>query len=186
MKLFIKNMVSERCKLSVKDIIESIGLVYSSVKLGEIEVETQLSLEQIRRLKEELLAAGFELLRDKKIILVERIVTAIINRVHYDDNLPLTNYSEYISSELHYDYTHLANIFSSVKGTTIEHFIIMHKIERAKALLEYGELSLTEIAFKLHYSSTAHLSRQFKKITGLTATEFKKDKNIGRNNLEDL
>jgi AraC-like DNA-binding protein len=179
-------MVSERCKLSVKGIVDSIGIVYCSVKLGEIEIEAPISREQHRRLIEELLASGFELLRDKKIILVERIVNAIIQRVHYDDNLPHTNYSDYISSILHYDYTHLANIFSSIKGTTIEHFIIMHKIERAKALLEYGELSLTEIAFKLHYSSTAHLSRQFKKVTGITATEFKNDKSISRNNLEDL
>jgi len=140
----------------------------------------------MEQFKESLLVSGFELLEDKKNILVEKIKTTIIEMVHYEDHLPKTNFSLYITSKLFYDYTYLANVFSEVRGTSIERFIIVHKVERIKELLEYDELTLTEIAFKLHYSSVSHLSNQFKKVTGLTPTGFKAQKHKTRTNLEDL
>jgi YesN/AraC family two-component response regulator len=179
-------MVSQRCKLSVKDILEKLGLLYSHVELGEVEILSAISPDQMERLKTDLLLAGFELLEDNKSILIEKIKTVIVEMIHYEDNFPKTNFSNYLTAKLNYDYTYLANTFSEVKGTTIERFIIMHKIERVKELLEYGELTLTEISFKLNYSSVAHLSSQFKKITGLTPSEFKRQKHIPRNKLEDL
>jgi AraC-like DNA-binding protein len=177
-------MVSERCKISVKDILQKMAIVHNTVELGEIDLILPLSPGQIQELKKNLLNAGFELLEDKRNAIVERIITTIIQMVHYEEH-PQTNYSDYLSSKLHYDYTYLAGIFSSEKGTTIERFIIMHKIEKVKELLEYGEFSLTEIAFKLQYSSLAHLSNQFKKVTGVTASDYKRNKNTARNNPED-
>jgi AraC-like DNA-binding protein len=140
----------------------------------------------LQHLKSSLLDAGFELLEEQKDILVERIKTTIVELIHYKDNFIKTNFSEYISSILHYDYTYLANTFSEVKGTTIERYIIMHKVEKVKELLEYNQLSLTEISDKLNYSSVPHLSNQFKKITGFTITDYKKQRHRPRTNLEDL
>jgi AraC-like DNA-binding protein len=179
-------MVSRRCVLSVENILKEMGLIYSSVEIGEIDLIQPISDVQIQELKSSLLNSGFELLQDKKSILIEKIVVTIIQMVHYENHFPKTNYSEYISEKLQYDYTYLANTFSEVKGTTIEHFIISHKIERVKELLEYGDLSLTEIAHNLHYRSIAHLSNQFKKITGITPSEYKGNKDLNRKNLEDL
>lgn len=130
--------------------------------------------------------SGLELLDDHKSILIERIKNVIIELIHYSDELPTQNYSDYISEKLKYDYTYLSNIFSEVKGMTIQHFIILNKIERVKELLLYDELNLTEISYKLHYSSVAHLSNQFKKITGLSPSFFKKMKVAKRGNLENL
>jgi AraC-like DNA-binding protein len=178
-------MVSERCKISVKDILLKMAIVYNTVELGEIDLILPLSAGQIQELKKNLLNAGFELMEDKRNIIVDKIITTIIQMVQYEE-YPPTNYSDYISSKLHYDYTYLAGLFSSEKGTTIERFIIMNKIDKVKELLEYGELSLTEIAFKLRYSSVAHLSNQFKKVTGVTATDYKRIKNTSRNKLENL
>jgi AraC-like DNA-binding protein len=179
-------MVSQRCILSVKDNLEKLGLIYESVELGEARVLPAISDNQMELLKKNLLSSGFEILEDKKNILIEKIKAVIINMVHHEDSLPETNISHYIAGKLHYDYTYLANIFSEVKGSTIERFIIMHKIERVKELLEYGELTLTTISYKMNYSSVAHLSSQFKKITGFTPTDFKRQKNKIRNKLEDL
>ena len=161
-------------------------LHYTGVELGEIEITEQLSSEQQGILKASLLKFGLELMEDKKSMLIEKIKRIVIEMVHYSDELPLLNFSVYLSEKLNYDYNYLSNLFSEVKGMTIEHFIIAHKIERAKELLIYNELSLTEIAEKLHYSNVAHLSNQFKKVTGLTPTFFKKMKHKRRTALENL
>jgi AraC-like DNA-binding protein len=174
MRLYVKYMVSLRCKLMVKSVLAQLEINYSSVELGVIEVNGSISFDQHQQLNEKLLKLGLELLDDKKSVLIESIKTMIIEMIHYADEPPTVNYSVYISNKLGYDYTYLANIFSEVKGITIQHFIILNKIERAKELLLYNELSLTEISYKLNYSSVAHLSAQFKKITGLTPTFFKR------------
>lgn len=179
-------MVSLRCKLMVKDELHKLGLQSANVELGMVELIETISKEQRIQLKANLLKSGLELLDDKKSILIEKIKSVITEMIHYTDELPKVNYSDYISEKLGYDYTYLANIFSEVKGITIQQFIIMHKIERVKELLIYDELTLTEISYKLHYSSVAHLSNQFKKITGLTPTFYKQLKNKRKQNLEDL
>ncbi|HET6538861.1 MAG TPA: AraC family transcriptional regulator [Chryseolinea sp.] len=186
MKLYIKYMVSHRCKMMVIDELKKVGLQHTAVDLGMVETLQDLSEEQRALLKENLLKSGLELLDDKKSILIERIKNLIVEMVHYSDQLPDLNYSEYISNKLEYDYTYLSNIFSEVKGTTIQQFIIIHKIERVKELLLYDELNLTEIAYKLHYSSVAHLSNQFKKVTGLSPSFFKKLKQKRIGNLENM
>jgi|ERR1017187_381530 AraC-like DNA-binding protein len=174
MKLFIKNMVSIRCKMLVKSELEKLGLHDIMVELGEVEIKEELSSENHDKLKTALHKSGLELMDDKKSILIEQIKTVIIEMVHYSDELPKTKFSNYLSKKLNHDYTYLSNIFSEVKGVNISHFILMHKIERAKELIVYNDkLTLSEIAWKLHYSSAAHLSNQFKKITGLTPTHFK-------------
>src|SRR5436305_14764142 len=173
MKLLIKNMVSLRCKLIVKSELEKMHVHFSVVELGEVEITDKLSIEQLDELKVSLLKFGLELLEDKKSMLIEKIKNIIVEMIHYSDEPPMLNFSAYLSEKLNYDYNYLSNLFSEVKGTTIEHFIISHKIERAKELLIYNELTLTEIAEKLHYSNVAHLSNQFKKVTGLTPTFYK-------------
>jgi YesN/AraC family two-component response regulator len=171
LKLYIKNMVCIRCKMVVKSELEKLGLHYISVDLGEAEIKENISPEQLNKFSEGLKKSGLELMDDKKSILVEKIKNIIIEQVHYTDEQIKTNLSDFLSEKLNYDYTYLANLFSEVKGTTIE---------------KYDELNLTEIADKLHYSSVAHLSNQFKKITGLTASHFKKLKHKRRNTLEDV
>ena len=186
MKLYIKYMVSLRCKMMVKAELTKLGLNYVIVELGMIEVLEDITAEQRNLLKQNLLKSGLELLDDKKSILIEKIKNVITNMIHYSDELPKVNYSDYISEKLGYDYTYLANTFSEVKGITIQQYIIMHKIERVKEFLIYDELTLTEISHRMHYSSVAHLSNQFKKVTGLTATFYKRLKNKRKANLEDL
>ena len=186
MKLLIKNMVSLRCKMIVKSELEKMHLQFTVVELGEVEITGELSSEQQQELKTSLLRSGLELLEDKKSMLIERIKNIVVEMIHYSDEAPLLNFSSYLSEKLNYDYNYLSNLFSEVKGTTIEHFIIAHKIERAKELLIYNELTLTEIAEKLHYSNVAHLSNQFKKVTGLTPTFFKKMKHKRLIALENL
>lgn len=186
MKLYIKYMVSLRCKMMVKEELKKLGLRYVVVELGMIEILEDITAEQRKQLKENLLKSGLELLEGKKSILIEKIKNVIIELIHYSDELPKVNYSDYISEKLGYDYTYLANTFSEVKGITIQQFIIIHKIERVKELLIYDELNLTEISYKMHYSSVAHLSNQFKKITGLTPTFYKRLKDKRKINLEDL
>jgi AraC-like DNA-binding protein len=166
-------MVSIRCKLMVKDELEKLGLNYKLVELGEVEITEVLSASQREQLALGLKRSGLELMDDKKAILIERIKNVIVEVIHYSDEALKINFSDHLSAELNYDYTYLSNLFSEVESSTIEHFIIKHKIERAKELLIYDELTLTQIAYKLHYSSVAHLSNQFKKITGLTPTFFK-------------
>jgi len=170
----------------VKSELEKLDLPYKTVELGEVELEENISDQEREELRQALLKSGLLLMEDKKSILVEKIKTIIIEMIHYADELPKVNYSVYISEKLSLNYTYLANLFAEVKGTTIEHFIITHKVERIKELIIYDELSLTDIASLMQYSSVAHLSKQFKKITGLTPSHFKQLKNKRRNPLEDL
>ncbi|MEO7294350.1 MAG: AraC family transcriptional regulator [Ginsengibacter sp.] len=186
MKIFIKNMVSNRCKLIVKAELENIGIEYNIIALGEVELKGEPSALKSEAFKAALLKWDFELMDDRKAILAERIKTVIIEMVHQSNELPDTNYSDYISRKLLHDYTYLSNIFSEVENITIEHFIISHKIEKAKELLLYDEYNITQIAEILNYSSIAHLSNQFKKVTGVTPTFFKAMKNKNRTSLEDL
>lgn len=179
-------MVSIRCKMIVRSELESLGIEHLVVELGEVEVLKEISVSQHDQLKLNLLKYGLELMDDKRSMLIEKIKNVIVEMIHYADELPKTNNSEYISSQVKYDYTYLANLFSEVQGITIEHYIIAHKIEKVKELLVYDELNLTEIADKLHYSSVSHLSSQFKKVTGLTPSYFKKLKEKRRNTLESL
>jgi AraC-like DNA-binding protein len=186
MKLYIKYMVSLRCKLTVQAELDRIGLQSTSIDLGVVTLPMNMSSDQRSLLRENLLKSGLELLDDSKSILIERIKNVVTEMIHHSEELPDQNYSTYISEKLQYDYTYLANIFSEVKGITIQQFIILNKIERVKELLLYDELNLTQISYKLHYSSVAHLSNQFKKITGLTPSYFKKMKNARKHNLENL
>lgn len=186
MRIFIQNMVSLRCKLMVKSELDKLGVRYSVVELGEVEIIGKLSQKKQELLKVSLHEIGLELMDDKKAMLIEKIKNAIVEMVHYNEELPKVNFSTYLSEKLNYDYTYLSNLFSETEGSTIEHYILLHKIERVKELIIYGELNLTEIAFKLHYSSVAHLSNQFKKITGLTPSFFKSLKNKKRTMLENV
>jgi len=186
MKLYIKYMVSLRCKILVKQELKKLGLQYGAVDLGMVEIKGDLTPEQREKLKKNLLKSGLELLDDKKNILIERIINVIIEMIHYSDEVPKVNYSDYISEKLNYDYTYLSNIFSEVKGINIQHYIILHKIERVKELLLYDELNLTEISYRLHYSSVARLSNQFKKVTGLSPSYYKELKQKRKSNLENL
>lgn len=187
MFIYIKYMVSLRCKMVVKQELQKIGLHSKNVHLGMVEIlEDRMQPAKRKELSKNLKEYGLELLDNKKNILVEKIKTLIIEMIHYSEDLPPVNYSDYISEKLGYNYTYLANIFSEVKGTTIQQYIILNKIERVKELLTYEELNLTEISYKLHYSSVAHLSNQFKKITGFTPTCFKTLENKQLRNIEDL
>ena len=186
MKLYIKYMVSLRCIMMVKEELKKLGLHYATVELGVVDIMENITEKQYTILKKNLQKSGLELLDDKKSILIEKIKAVIIEMVHYADELPNVNYSEYISSKLNYDYTYLSNIFSEVKGITIQQYIIIHKIEKVKELLLYNELNLTEISYKLHYSSVAHLSNQFKKITGLSPSFYKQLKQKRNMNLENM
>ncbi|MDR3653192.1 MAG: AraC family transcriptional regulator [Paludibacter sp.] len=179
-------MVSTRCKMAVKEELKKLGLHFIVVELGEVEVMENLSGEQREELKAGLLDAGLELMDDKRAVLIEKIKNAIIEMVHYADEPIKVNFSDYLSEKLNHDYTYLANLFSEVQGTTIEHFIINHKIERIKELIIYDELNITEIAWKMNYSSVAHLSNQFKKVTGLSPSHFKQMKVKRRNQIEDI
>jgi len=179
-------MVSNRCKIVVKEELTKLGLHFIIVDLGEVEIMENISAEQLDQLQVALRISGLELMDDKKAILIERIKNVITEMVHHTDELPKMNYSDFISEKLQYDYTYLSNIFSEVKGITIQQFIIVHKIERAKELLLYDELNLTEISYKLHYSSVAHLSNQFKKVTGLTPSHYKQLKEKKRSPIEEI
>jgi AraC-like DNA-binding protein len=170
----------------VKEELRKIGLEHTAIDLGVVEIAGEITDDQRQTLRENLLKSGLELLDDNRSILIERIKNVITELVHYSDELPTQNYSDYISKKLNYDYTYLSNIFSEVKGITIQQFIILNKIERVKELLLYDELNLSEISYKLHYSSVAHLSNQFKKITGLTPSYFKKMRKARESNLENL
>lgn len=186
MKLYIKYMVSTRCKLAVKEVLKKLGLHFVMVDLGEIDIMEDITDEQREVLKAELHEIGLELMDNKRAILIEKVKNVIIEMVHHSVELPKVNYSEYISEKLNHDYTYLSNIFSEVKGITIQQFIITHKVERIKELLLYDELNLTEISYKMNYSSVAHLSNQFKKITGLTPSHYKQLKDNNRISIEDI
>jgi AraC-like DNA-binding protein len=173
MELHIKNMVSNRCKLIVQSELEKLGLRYKSINLGVAEITEYILPEKITLLDFNLRKSGLSLIEDKKGMLVEKIKNVIIELVHYSEDQIKVNFSDYLSEKINYDYTYLANLFSEHQGTTIEHFFLHHKIERVKELLIYDELNITEIAYRMHYSSVAHLSNQFKKITGLTPSHYK-------------
>jgi len=179
-------MVCIRCKMVVKAELTKLGLHYTTVELGEAEILENISTEQQEQFKAALLKSGLELMDDKKSVLIQKIKNVIIELVHYSEEPLAINFSDFLSQKLNHDYTYLANLFSEVQGTTIEKFIIAHKIERVKELLVYDELNLTEIAYLMHYSSVAHLSTQFKKVTGLTPSYFKQLKKKRRNMLEDV
>lgn len=179
-------MVSLRCKMLVKEELKKMGLHFIIVELGEIEIMEDITPEEREHLKIALLSSGLELMEDKKAVLIEKIKNVIIEMIHHSDELPKVNYSEFISNKLNYDYTYLANIFSEMKGITIQQFIILHKIERIKELLMYQEFNLTEISYRMQYSSVAHLSNQFKKVTGMTPSAFKQLKTNNRLQIEGI
>lgn len=185
-KLYIKYMVSLRCKLKVKEELKKLNIRYGVVDLGVIEIFKDISPEMRNLLKVNLNKSGLELLDDKKSILIERIQNAVVEMIHFSGELPKIKYSDYISQKLELDYTYLSNMFAEVKGYTLQNFIIMHKIEMVKELLFYDELNLSEISYRLQYSSVAHLSAQFKKITGLTPSFYKQLRKTRTVNLENL
>ncbi|MFP5042189.1 helix-turn-helix domain-containing protein [Parasediminibacterium sp. JCM 36343] len=184
MKLYIKHMVSLRCKIVVQLELDKIGLHYKLVSIGEVELDGKITPEQHDMLKIALEQTGLELMDDKNTKLTEKIKNVIVDMVQREDEFPNNNFSNYISQKTGYDYTYLSNVFSRSAGVSIAHYIILHKIEKVKELLSYNELNLTEISYQLHYSSVAHLSNQFKKITGVTPTFFKHRKEQNRGLLE--
>lgn len=186
MKLYIKYMISNRCKMAVKEILRSLGLHFILVDLGEVEIMEIISDEQRAELKIALLDSGLELMDDKRAVLLERIKNTIIEMVHFSYQIIKINFSDYLSKKLDHDYTYMSNLFSEVQGTTIEQFIIAHKVERIKELIIYDELNITEIAYKMNYSSVAHLSNQFKKVTGLSPSHFKQLKIKRRSPVEEV
>jgi AraC-like DNA-binding protein len=171
-------MVSQRCKMLVEEVLNKLKLYPVSIDLGMVEVPGEITQQQRDELKITLLKSGLELMDDKNRALIERVISLIVEMVYYFDEIPEVNYSDYISGQLKCDYNSLARIFSEVKGITIQQFIIINKIEKAKELLIYDQLSLTEISYKLKYSSVAHLSNQFKKITGHSPSFFKEMQRI--------
>ncbi|MFI5151832.1 MAG: helix-turn-helix domain-containing protein [Chitinophagales bacterium] len=174
MKLFIKNMISPHSKKQIKGILEGIGLHTSAISTGEVEIDDSYSPQKFDAIREALVETPFDLVLEKEIILIEKIKNIIIEMIHYSKELPLVKYSEYISQKVNFNYTYLSKLFSRIKGITIEHYIIAQKIEKAKQLLALNEMTLSEIAWKLQYSSSGHLSAQFKKVTGHTPSEFKR------------
>jgi YesN/AraC family two-component response regulator len=179
-------MVCIRCQMVVKDELKKLDLHYTDVKIGEADIIENIQPDQLKRLDIALRKSGLQLMDDKRSVLVERIKSVIIELVHYTEDQIRVNLSDYLAEKLNYNYTYLANLFSEVKGITIEKFYLTHKIEKVKELIVYNELNLSEIAFKMHYSSVAHLSNQFKKITGLTPSHFKKLKSQRRKTLENI
>ena len=179
-------MVSARCKIVVKEELQKMDIHYVMVELGEVEIMESLSAADREALKLALLHLGLELMDDKKSMLIEKIKNIVIEVVHHSEEPLKIKFSEHLYNKLQQDYTYLSNLFSEVQGITIEHFMIAHKIEKVKELLVYNELSLTEIAFAMNYSSVAHLSTQFKKVTGLTPSHFKKLKDKRRNALDNI
>ena len=186
MKLYIKNMGCSRCKMVVKSELIKFGLHPSIVELGEVTVMEELDEAQKKSLDKILISFGFALLDDKKSRIIEKIKNAIVELVHYSEEQLQTKLSEHIAHQLHLDYNYLSNLFSEVEGSTIEKYFIAQKIERVKELIVYDELSLSEIALKLNYGSISYLSKQFKKVTGLTPTHFKQLKDKHRQPLEEL
>jgi AraC-like DNA-binding protein len=186
MKVYIKNMVCNRCIMAVKSEFEKIGIHPIAIELGQVELLDNWSEEDKVILSKRLEELGFELLEDKTIVTVERIKNQIVTLVHHQDLDLKTNLSHYLATHLGQEYNVLSALFSEVEGITIEHYFIIQKIEKVKELLRYNELSLSEIAFKMNYSDVAHLSNQFKKMTGMTPTNFKKTFKIKRNQIDTL
>lgn len=184
--LFIKNMVCNRCIMVVQNELDKLDLSAISIKLGEVVFEKEPTIEEKQNLAEALSVLGFEMIDDKKSRMIEQIKNVIIDLVHHKDNDAKTNLSDILSKKLNHDYNYLSNLFSEVESTTIEKYFIAQKIERVKELLVYDELSLSEIAFQLNYSSVAYLSNQFKKTTGLTPSHFKQIKEDKRKPLDKV
>lgn len=186
MKLYIKNMVCNRCIMVVKSELEKLGLQVVYVELGEVELKNNLNADEKKKINHALQQQGFILIDDKKSQLIEQIKTLIIDLVHYKSNNLNSNLSDYLSQKLNHEYHYISNLFSEVEGTTIEKYLMAQKIEKVKELLIYNEHSLSEIADQLNYSSVAHLSSQFKKVTGLTPSHFKNIKSLKRKSLDEL
>ena len=179
-------MVSKRCKTVVKEQLQKLGLHFMIVDLGEVEIMENITLQQRESLQASLLDVGLQLMDDKRAVLIEKIKTVIIEMVHHSEEMVRVNFSHFLSEKLNHDYTYLANLFSEVQGTTIVQFIISHKVERIKELIMYDEFNISEIAWKMNYSSVSHLSNQFKKATGLSPSHFKQLKDKKRTPLEDI
>ncbi|WP_298117454.1 AraC family transcriptional regulator [Flavobacterium sp.] len=186
MKLHIKNMVCSRCKMAVKSVFESMEINPISVELGEVELKNDIQESQKNELLKNLRAFGFDLIDDRKSKTIDKIKTLIIDLVQNKNNDLKTTLSEFLFQELHQDYNTLSNLFSEVENTTIEKYFINQKIEKVKELIMYDELSLSQIAYSLNYSSVSHLSNQFKKVTGFSPTYFKNLKTIKRKQIEDI
>ncbi|MFN8324713.1 helix-turn-helix domain-containing protein [Flavobacterium sp.] len=186
MKLYIKNMVCSRCKMVVKSVFENMGINPIGVELGEVELKNDIDETQKHELLKSLRAIGFDLIDDRKSKAIDKIKTLIIDLVQNKNNDLKSNLSDYLSQQLHQDYNTLSNLFSEVENTTIEKYFINQKIEKVKELIIYDELSLSEIAYSLNYSSVSHLSNQFKKTTGFSPTYFKSIKSVKRRQIEDL
>lgn len=184
--LFIKNMVCNRCIMVVQNELDRLNLSVKSIKLGEVIFNEEPTLKEKMKLGEALLTLGFELIDDKKSRIIEKIKNTIIELVHHQDNDAKNNLSDILSDKLYHDYNYLSNLFSEIEGTTIEKYFIAQKIEKVKELLVYDELSLSEIAMRLNYSSVAYLSNQFKKVTGLTPSYFKQIKEVKRKPLDEV
>jgi len=185
-KLFIKNMVCDRCILVVRNTLIELGLKIKSINLGEVMLEQKPTDIQQKELEKVLTSVGFRIIDDRKSRIIEKVKCTIIDLVHRKDNDCKTNLSDVISNELHHDYNYISNLFSEVEGITIEKYFILQKIERIKELLAYDELSLSEIAILLNYSSVSYLSNQFKKVTGFTPSHFKKTKEYKRVSLDKI
>lgn len=184
--IYIKNMVCNRCIMVVKNELDSLGLKVKHIKLGEVTLNHELTTEQKNKLNKAIIPIGFEIIDDKKSRIIEKIKNIIIDLVHYQENELKTNLSDILSSKMHHDYNYLSNLFSEVEGTTIEKYFIAQKIEKVKELLVYDELSLSEIAFRLNYSTASYLSNQFKKATGLSPSHFKKIRKNRRKPLDEV
>ncbi len=172
-KLFIKNMVCHRCKIMVRRILKINNIETNHIELGEVELKNPINTDQLEIVRNELEELGFELIDDKRSKLIEQIKTLIIQIVHQENSELKVNLSDYLSDQTKMDYKYISNLFSEMEGQTIEKYFIQQKIEKVKELMVYDELSLSEIAFQMNYSSVAHLSAQFKKVTGLTPSVFK-------------
>ena len=185
-KLIIKNMVCPRCIQAVQQILTELGIEPLSLELGQVEVKEALGKTTRHQLQKKLEALGFELLDDRQTQLINAIKSIIIREVHFREEPSLVNFSDLLSENLHYDYAYLSRLFSAVEGRTIEKYVMAQKVEKVQELLIYDELTLSEIAFRMHYSSAAHLSAQFKKVTGMSPTEFKKLQNKVRRPLDGV
>lgn len=185
-KLHIKNMVCQRCIMTVEADLQESGVPYVDIELGLVTLEAPLSGEQKKQLSERLETQGFEILEEANGTLIDKVKTIIIDMVHHKKELPYTNYSEYISEQVHKDYNYVSKLFSSVEGITVEKYIIKQKIEKVKELLSYGEKPLKEIAYDMNYSSVQHLSNQFKKETGMTPSQFRSMSRHDRRSLDSV
>jgi len=184
--IHIKNMVCPRCISAVSTILLELAIPYGSIKLGEVEFASSLNKKTIKTFSKALQDSGFSLINDRRSQLIEQMKTLVVDKIHHSSGELDIKWANYISEKLHLDYKYLSSLFSSVESITFEQYIINQKIERIKELIVYDELTLSEIAFQLHYSSVAYLSNQFKKVTGMTPTQFKKSVDKNRKSLDEI